>query len=70
MIKLQVRDYCHKCPDFEVDCETTIESADCLPEGIEQNSYIRCKHSGRCENIERFIRKSIERSIGVGGERR
>ena len=51
MIRLDVKEYCHTCPGFEV----------AVSEGNATNMHtdviIRCRFRGRCENIRHYLER-------------
>lgn len=49
MIKLNVKDYCHNCPELEVGIQH-----------LTNHTVIYCEHWQRCKAIERHIKNSIE----------
>lgn len=53
MIKLDIQDYCHNCPNFEPEC-TKFYSGDgnCT-------TSISCENKGVCANIKLYIDKQI-----------
>ena len=52
-ISLQVKPYCHSCPDFEADVDKEkmwIGNDTCVI-----STTIYCKHSGRCRAIQKYL---------------
>ena len=56
MIKLNVKDYCQNCWDFEPECIKL--SADIYREMCTTDVY--CEHRNRCANIYDVVRKKFE----------
>lgn len=61
MIKLEIKEYCNQCTDFEADVIKTMfysSSAYSFP-GQEETSLtefiIRCKHCEKCERIKKYL---------------
>lgn len=55
MIRLEVKDYCHDCVDFEADVEgpTKLYSVDDIVAWTD--TIVRCKHRNRCANIVKYV---------------
>lgn len=68
MIRLSVEDYCHNCPEFEIDIKvdtTTFHghnmiTGDSVVE-TQINRVIRCKHKERCRAIANHISKKFSK---------
>lgn len=61
-IKLEVREYCSACLDFEPDVtkpERTFafDNYDIAVKEIQTDTIIRCRYARRCENIKRFLER-------------
>lgn len=54
MIKLDVRDYCQECPDFEADVNRNVITGP-FDELIECNTVIQCENRIRCESIIKYL---------------
>lgn len=62
MIRLSIEDYCHNCPEFEVEVERSdmtlhghnMMTGDPVVE-TQINRTIRCKHKERCRAIANHI---------------
>lgn len=52
MIKLDIQDYCHTCPNFEPE-KVVISSL------AEIFTFVQCEHKGRCINIAAHIKKEL-----------
>jgi len=56
-IKLEVKDYCSECCDFEPDV-TKPERLYCGDSIIfKTDTVVRCEYARRCENIKRYLEK-------------
>lgn len=53
-IKIEVEDYCHECPEFEADVDTTTLYAG--GGAVTVSHAIRCEKRERCSAIERYLR--------------
>lgn len=53
MIKLEIADYCHECPNFEPKC-TRLHYGDgnCM-------TSISCENRGTCANIKLYIEQQL-----------
>ena len=49
MIKLNVKDYCHDCPQFVADSETLWMNGENL-------TYVMCGNRKECQQIEQYLR--------------
>lgn len=59
MIKLEVKEYCHNCPEF-----TPSVDKECYGSGYGDEFYhttITCKYAKRCEAIAKYFRKGEKR---------
>lgn len=59
MINLNVEEYCHECPDFEVDIDS------CVIRRPNDTIYkcthnIYCKHSDKCKAIKKHLEREAE----------
>jgi hypothetical protein len=54
MIRLEIRDYCADCPDFEPDVEKS-QALECGDEIIRSDTVIRCRYRKRCTRIKRYL---------------
>lgn len=55
MIKLEVKEYCHNCPEFKPSVDK-----ECYELGYGDEFYhttITCKYAKRCEAIAKYFRK-------------
>lgn len=58
MIKLNIEEYCHNCPDFEVSVDKT--HAYCAEYALDWfTTEITCKHRSRCKEIKSYLEKEI-----------
>jgi len=57
MIKLQVADYCHNCPEFEPNAAKSINAIfkDSDTDEEEVSTTITCTHERRCRSMKIFI---------------
>lgn len=61
MIKLEVKEYCHGCTEFDPD----IKRPETLYVGNESytsigDTIIRCEHREKCDRIREFCSKSVK----------
>jgi len=61
MITLDVRPYCHVCPDFEADVEKASEYFSFNERIALSDTVIRCKNRDRCKSIEQFLAKQSKK---------
>lgn len=57
-IRLQVREYCMDCLDFEADVtkpERTTLYGEGEPLTIQSDTVVKCKYAGRCHNLVRYL---------------
>lgn len=67
MIKLDVKDYCHSCMDFDPDVVPAHkEFTDWTNEIVLTDTVIRCKNRDRCEAIRRYLERQIKTEEAVG----
>lgn len=59
MIKLEVREYCHDCMDFEPDVTSPIRMFGDDDVIIQSDTVVRCEYRGRCEAIRRYLEKQV-----------
>lgn len=63
-IKIDVKEYCTDCCDFEADVTKPEKTYyyDCSEQVCESTSdtIVRCRYSKRCEAIKRFLEKQKE----------
>lgn len=55
MIKLEVKEYCHNCPEFNPSADI-----ECYESGYGDEYYyttITCEYAKRCETIAEYFRK-------------
>lgn len=58
--EFHVEEYCDDCPEFEVGVKEHLGPEDFnLKRKTEY--YISCKHSKRCENMMKFLKKKLEK---------
>lgn len=66
-IRIDVKEYCAECCDFEADVtkpeRSTLYSEDFI--GVKEifrqtDTIVRCKYRNRCEAIKRFLEKQKE----------
>ena len=56
MIEARIEEYCHDCPDFEVDVRSIVRRYD--DDTIAKcNHIIYCKHRNKCEAIKKHLEK-------------
>lgn len=62
MIKLNVREYCQSCTEFDPDVEypTTVRTTNGSGKEI-GDTIIRCKNRDRCEKIKNHLENYITR---------
>ena len=60
MIKLKVEDYCHECPAFEADVDT---SGWYDPQSQEEDTIIRCRYRKRCANMVRYLERKLKNDV-------
>lgn len=59
MIKLNVKEYCHDCPNFEAEQHRTIlysGSIDSMSDCV-----IDCKHESTCHRIEEYLVEQFDK---------
>lgn len=61
-IKLEVREYCANCLDFEPDVtkpeRTTVWSiAPSSATTVQTDTIVRCRHASRCANLVRYLNR-------------
>ena len=68
MIRLSVEDYCHNCPEFEIDIKvdnTTFHGRNMITGDTftekQINRTIRCKHKERCLAIANHISEKLSK---------
>ena len=59
MIELDVKGYCHNCPDFEAH----VEKLYCDDRAI--ITTVTCKYAERCERIENHIKDEMKKGLKV-----
>lgn len=66
-IRVDIKDYCAECCDFEPDVtkpERSTLYADSMGERktmvMQTDTIVRCKYRNRCEAIKRFLEKQKE----------
>lgn len=52
MIKLDIQEYCHNCPDFEPE-KVVIKTFG------EKFTFVHCENRGKCINIAAHIKKEL-----------
>ena len=63
MIRVEVRDYCHDCFDFEANVQGAEEyQINGKPSG-QTDTIIRCRQRNRCENIRKYIEKEQMKNV-------
>lgn len=56
MIKLEVEEYCHSCPDFTADVIPPERVYAVDPDPISYtDTRVRCEYRKRCEAIKRYL---------------
>ena len=60
MIKLDVEEYCHSCPDFEADVETPVTYCSVDDMFTIGDTIIRCSFRHRCKHIKEYVTKNKE----------
>ena len=59
MLKLEVKEYCQNCPDFEADViKNTGYSINGETGIIYSNTIIRCEHCSMCEQLHDYIKRN------------
>ena len=53
MIELHVDDYCHACPEFDAEVNTTRLYRDNMV--YDGDTIIMCKNESRCHAIKRYL---------------
>lgn len=58
MIRLDVQDYCHSCPEFEA----SVEKTELFGNGklVNMNTTISCKHQFKCDRIKQYLKEKSE----------
>lgn len=68
-IRLDIRDYCSDCCDFDPDVikprreEVTSYSFDSIAGKVEihrTDTIVKCKHANRCEAIKRYLSSRVK----------
>ena len=54
-MKLNLKEYCEKCPEFEPEINRLSEGNEVI------FMEIYCKHSPRCNDIERYLTKRMDK---------
>lgn len=58
MIKLQVEEYCHDCPEFEAESEELYY----MNNGeLEVSTFVSCMHKNKCYRIKNYIERSCKK---------
>ena len=61
MIKLEVEEYCHGCPDFTADVVSpTRMYADRDVSATYSDTRVRCEYRKRCEAIKRYLEQQAK----------
>lgn len=62
MIRVEVREYCHNCFDFEPNVQSP-EKFFINSEQVagQTDTIIRCKNRNCCENLKRYLDKELGR---------
>lgn len=72
MIKLDIREYCHNCLDFEADVERgqkCLMHRDDAGTMIHQtDTIVRCEHRNRCKAIKRYLEKEAQHAENSGDQ--
>lgn len=55
MIKLDVHDYCHECPEFTPDAMKLITGSNIMVDCV-----VRCENHFKCDDIARRIEASMK----------
>lgn len=69
MIRLNVEEYCHKCPDFKATVHKPLELYFTNDRGLQdkmmagEDTTIACASADRCANIFRIMKKVTEEKI-------
>ena len=71
MIKLDVAEYCHDCPDFEPKIDKNVIH-DCNGEHrrIIGNMYVVCKHYRRCHRFMTYLKSRLTKEKGENDGRK
>lgn len=55
MIRLMIEEYCHSCLDFTPDVVKPQRAV----EASMTDTVVRCEHRKRCENIKRYLERTM-----------
>lgn len=69
-IKLDVKDYCSGCCDFEADVTkpekvTLYSGAEAIV--TQTDTMVRCKYAARCANLVRYLKRQVKENAESGG---
>lgn len=63
MIKLDVKEYCQECPDFEADIESISYPTFVGDDEVKyHDSIIRCEHRDKCQQLYKHMTKHKEKT--------
>lgn len=60
-IRLEIKDYCHNCLDFEADVtkpERMYAENDVV--GVYGDTIVRCEYRNRCKGIKRYLEQKMK----------
>jgi len=55
MIRIDVKEYCHSCTEFDPEVEYPIHIYANNDVAQSTDTIVRCKDRGKCENIKRHL---------------
>ena len=65
MIRVDVKEYCESCCDFDADVtkpeKIEIYNIDGVRDIVMSDTIIRCSHSRRCEAIKRYLDRQLNK---------
>lgn len=66
MIKLDVAEYCHDCPDFEPEAikPDPIYGNDGSYRGMLGNMYVVCEHYKMCHRFMTYLKRQLAKEKG------
>lgn len=63
MIKLDVEDYCHECPAFEPNVDTTSWYDPLTQEETIRDTVILCRYRKRCASMMRYLTRKLKNNV-------
>lgn len=60
MISLDVKDYCHDCPDFVPDSEQLMQYSDDFIPRMMISNIVKCKNADKCAAMMKYLKSQME----------